>query len=159
MKKIIIILSTILLIVDFIIKYMVTNFMMLHQSIKIIPNFLDITYIKNLGGAFNILEGNKWFFIIIAVVSLVFIVKYIFMDRNITKIDAISYSLIFSGIVGNLFDRIIYGGVIDYIHFNIFGNDMPIFNFSDMCIVFGVIMVMYILIFKGDINENIYSRK
>ena len=159
MKKIIIILSTILLIIDFIIKYMVTNFMMLHQSIKIIPNFLDITYIKNLGGAFNILEGNKLFFILISIVSLIFIVKYIFMDRNITKLDAISYSLIFSGIVGNLMDRIIHGGVIDYIHFTIFGNDMPIFNFSDMCIVIGVVLVMYVLIFKGDINENNYSRK
>lgn len=159
MKKIIFIISPILLIIDYIIKYLITNFMNMYQSIKIIPKFLDITYIKNYGGAFNILEGNKWFFIVIAVLSLIFIVKYIFMDRNISKLDAISYSLIFSGIIGNLFDRIIYGGVIDYIHFTIFGNDMPIFNFSDMCIVIGVIMVMYVLLFKGDFNENIYSRK
>ena len=54
--------------------------------------------------------------------------------------------MILSGSSGNLIDRIIYGYVIDYLDFNILGYNYPIFNFADMCIVIGIILI---LIFGG----------
>ena len=51
--------------------------------------------------------------------------------------------MIFSGIYGNLIDRIFYGRVIDYLSFNIFNYSFPIFNFADICIVIGVVLLLF----------------
>lgn len=159
MKRNILFLSSGLLLVDQLIKMLVMNTMYLYQSIKVIPDFLYITYVENDGGAFSIFSGGRWFFIIMAVVTLVLLFKFVLEDTKISKFDTVCYSLVTSGIVGNLIDRLFYGKVIDYIDFHIFGYDAPVFNFADMCIVIGALMIIYILIVKGDSDENIYSRK
>ena len=159
MKRNILFLSSGLLLVDQLIKMLVMNTMYLYQSIKVIPDFLYITYVENDGGAFSILSGGRWFFIIMAVVTLVLLFKFVLEDTKISKFDTVCYSLVTSGIVGNLIDRLFYGKVIDYIDFHIFGYDTPVFNFADMCIVIGALMIIYILIVKGDSDENIHSRK
>lgn len=158
MKKLIFIISIILIFIDQLLKYIVSNSINLYDSIKIIPNFFDITYVKNSGAAFSILEGGRLFFIILAIISLIILIRFIFLDTKISRYDCISYSLVLSGITGNLIDRIVYGSVIDYIHFHLPFYDMPIFNFADMCIVVGIIMIIYILVVKGDKDENIYRR-
>lgn len=158
MKKLIFILSIIFIFIDQIIKYFIINSMNLYQSIKVIPNFFDITYVKNSGAAFSIFEGGRIFFIILAIIAIILLIRFIFLDTKISKIDCISYSLVLSGITGNLIDRIVCGSVIDYMHFYIPFYDFPIFNFADMCIVIGMFMIIYILIVKGDSDENIYRR-
>ena len=159
MKKKLIFLSTGLLLIDQILKVVVIKSMSLYESIKVIPNFMYITYIQNNGGAFGILAGSRLFFIIIGIITLVVLVKFILEDTKISSFDMTAYALVVSGIIGNLIDRIIYGKVIDYIDFRIFNYEAPVFNFADICIVFGAIMIIYILIVKGDSDENIYSRK
>ena len=159
MKKFILLLTFVLVAVGEIIKYVIASSMELYESIKIIPNFLSITYVKNTGAAFSILEGNKYLLIGISVITLAFLIRFILIDKKITKYDVVSYSLLLSGIIGNLIDRIAHNGVIDYIHFKLFSYEAPIFNFSDICIVFGVLMVMYVLVIRGDNYEDIHSRK
>jgi len=159
MKRNILFLSSGLLVVDQLIKMLVTNTMYLYQSIKVIPDFLYITYVENDGGAFSILSGGRWFFIIMAIITLILLFKFILEDTKISKFDTICYSLVTSGILGNLIDRLFHGKVIDYIDFQIFSYDAPVFNFADVCIVIGALMIIYILVVKGDSDENIYSRK
>ena len=159
MKRNILFLSSGLLVIDQLIKLFVMNTMYLYQNIKLIPNFLYITYVENDGGAFSILSGGRWFFIIMAIITLIILFKFILEDTKISKFDTICYSLVTGGIVGNLIDRLFYGKVIDYIDFQIFNYDAPVFNFADVCIVIGALMIVYILVVKGDSDENIYSRK
>ena len=159
MKKKIIFLTSFLVFIDQLIKYFVSHNMSLFDKINVIPNFFDINYIRNDGGAFSILSGGRYFFIIITVIALIFFIRVISMDKKISKFDVITYSFVLSGTIGNLIDRIIYGNVIDYIHFTIFNKSMAVFNFADMCIVIGMIFFIYILIIKGDYDENNYSRK
>jgi len=159
MKKNTLYLSMGLLLVDQIIKKIILNTMYLYQSIKLIPNFLYITYVENDGAAFSIFSGGRWFFIIMGVITLILLFKFVFEDTKVSKFDTVCYSLVTSGIVGNLIDRIFHGKVIDYIDFHILGYDAPVFNFADICIVIGALMIIYILIVKGDSDENIYSRK
>lgn len=158
MKKLLILLSVLLIIIDQGIKYVVVSNLNVLDSISVIPNFLNITYVTNSGGAFSILSGNRYFFIILGIIAIIYLVRYIMSDSNITKVDLIAYSLVISGIIGNLIDRIIYGYVIDYIHFYISSYSFAIFNFADMCIVIGAIII-YILFIKGDSYENNNSRK
>lgn len=159
MKKKILFISSGLIIIDQLIKLLVLNTMYLYQSIKVIPNFLYLTYVENDGAAFSILQGGRWFFVITGVIALILFFKFIFDDTKISKFDILCYSLVTSGIVGNLIDRLFHGKVIDYIDFRLFGIDTPVFNFADICIVVGALMIIYILVVKGDSDENIYSRK
>ena len=145
MKKLLILLSVMLIIIDQGIKYIVVSNLNVLDSVNIIPNFLNITYVTNSGGAFSILSGSRYFFIILGIIAIIYLIKYIMSDSNITKVDLIAYSLVISGIIGNLIDRIIYGYVIDYIHFYISSYSFAIFNFADMCIVIGAIIIIVLI--------------
>lgn len=158
MKKFIILFTIILTAIDQIIKYFITTNMEIYKSVKVIPNFFYLTYVKNDGAAFSMFSGSRIFLIIVAVIVLIILIRSIIMDKRIKKIDILSYSLILAGIIGNLIDRIIIGKVIDYLDFYVIGYNAPIFNFSDICIVLGGIIILYNLIFKGDEYENINSR-
>lgn len=131
------------IIIDRVLKILVSSF--LSEPIHIIKDFFYITYVKNDGAAFSILEGQKILFILIALVALVLI--YLYVKKN--NIKNIGYALVFSGIIGNLIDRIVYGYVIDFIGFTLFGKSMPIFNFADILIVIGA----GIAILGSDKNE------
>lgn len=143
-------LSIIFFIVDQMIKFYLCSKLVLNQSIILIKNFLNITYVHNDGAAFSLFRGNRWLLIIIGILALIFFIIYIAKLDSINQIDLFSYSLLLGGILGNLFDRIIYGYVVDYISLNIFGYYFPIFNFADMCIVIGVILMIFSS-FKGDL--------
>ena len=158
MKKFILILSTLLMFIDQLIKYFVIHNLELYKSIKLIPNFFYITYVKNDGAAFSILRGNRWLLIAIGIIALMFMIKLIIMDKKITKLDVVSYSLVIGGILGNLVDRVLYGSVIDYLDFYLFGYNAPVFNFADSCIVIGAIIIICVLIKEGNNYESNNSR-
>lgn len=149
MKKSIWIL-VICLFIDQLIKNIIINFLSIGESINIINNFFSITYVRNTGAAFSILESNTILLIIISVLVLIFIFKYISKD-NLSNLEYVLYGVLSGGICGNLFDRVVYKSVIDYLDFNIFGYNFPIFNFADILIV--VSMFLIILIMKDDKNE------
>ena len=142
----IIISSIILLIIDIVIKLIISNKLIFNESICVINNFFYITYVKNTGVAWSILSGKINLIIIITLIIISVLIIYIFNKKNYSILEIISYSMILSGSIGNLIDRIIYGYVIDYLDFNILGYNYPIFNFADMCIVIGIILI---LIFGG----------
>jgi signal peptidase II len=133
--------------------------MELFKSIKVINNFFYITYVQNEGAAFGIFKNAKWFFILLAVLAVLSIIRYIVIEKKVYKDEIISYSLLIGGIIGNLIDRIVYGYVIDYADFYIFGYNFPVFNIADACMVIGFILILYNLIVKGDRHEVNNSRR
>jgi len=155
MKKIFII-SVIILLLDIVSKRLVVNFIDLNSSINIINNFFSLTYVKNTGVAFSLLEGYVWLVVIATVVILYMIVKYIKNNVN-NKYELIGYGFIIGGAVGNLCDRIIFGYVIDFLDFNILGYDFPIFNLADTFIVIGVILLM--IFGRNGEEDEVSSRK
>ncbi len=153
MKKFIII-GIICLVIDQLLKLLVLNNLILNISNEIIPSFFSLTYVQNEGAAFSILSGNRIFLILITLFALIFI--YLFLiKKDIDKgINSTIYGVLYGGIVGNLIDRVLRGYVIDYLDFNIFGYNFPIFNFADICIVISIILVIILSIFRGKDNEN-----
>lgn len=145
--------SIILIVIDIVIKLIISNNLILNQSISVINNFFYITYVKNTGVAWSILSGKINLIIVITLVIIMLLIIYIFNKKSYSVLEIISYSMLLSGSIGNLIDRIIYGYVIDYLDFNILGYDYPIFNFADICIVIGIILI---LIFGG--KDGISSR-
>lgn len=126
--------TCVVLLLDQFIKFMINKFMDLNTSIKVIPNFFKIYYVRNSGAAFSILENNTILIVIISIIFIVLLDYYIRKEKNFTKLSIISLGMIMGGIFGNLMDRIIYHSVIDYLSFGSF----PIFNLADIFICVGV---------------------
>ena len=117
------------------------------ESVKLINNFFYITYTHNSGAAWSILEDQRILLLIVTVVVLFLINKYM-NKEDLSKIEIFSYGMIIGGIIGNLFDRIFLGHVIDFLDFKLFGYNYPVFNLADTFIVIGIIMMIIISIKK-----------
>ncbi len=157
MKKRPYIIAFLFFIIDLISKLLISNLLELGKSIKIINNFFYITHVRNFGAAWSILEDQRILLLIISVIVLFLINK--FMNKEeLSKLENISYGMIIGGIIGNLFDRIIYSYVIDFIDFRIFGYNYPVFNLADTFIVIGII-IMVIITIRKEYHERNNSRK
>ena len=149
MKKIGII-SLIVIIIDRILKVLVTNNFALNVRNKIIDGFFYITNCHNEGAAFSLFSGNVLFLIFITLIVLFLIYRTI-NKENVNKIGVLAYGLLLGGILGNLYDRIFYGYVIDYLDFVIFKFNFAIFNLADAAIVIGAI---FLIVFEGSDNDG-----
>ena len=149
MKKIGII-SLIVIIIDRILKVLVTNNFVLNVRNKIIDGFFYITNCHNEGAAFSLFSGNVLFLIFITLIVLFLIYRTI-NKENVNKIGILAYGLLLGGILGNLYDRIFYGYVIDYLDFVIFKFNFAIFNLADAAIAIGAILL---IVFEGSDNDG-----
>lgn len=143
MKKIIGI-SFICVLIDQIIKLIISINMNVADSINVIKNFFRITYLQNTGAAFSIFSGNRIFLILITLVALLLIYFILIKGKDITKIENICYGLLIGGIIGNLIDRVRIGYVIDYLDFNFGSYHYPVFNFADILIVVSAVILLII---------------
>lgn len=134
-------------------KYLVSS-LLLDNSLIIIKNFLKFTYVENVGAAFGILKGNIAFLIMISLFLIYYIIKEIKNNKDNNIIYA--YSLVLSGALGNLIDRIFRGYVIDFISFTFFKRDMAVFNIADSYITIGVFLLIFFMIkefYNGRISD------
>ena len=115
-------------------------------NVTIIPNFLSLLYKENTGAAFSILENNRIIIIMISIVLILFLFNELFksykINKRVSKLEIVSYGILFGGILGNLFDRVYRGYVIDYVSVKILNYYFPIFNFADVLIIVGVILLL-----------------
>lgn len=129
--------------IDQVLKILVENFLSLHQNIIICKGFFSLSYVRNYGAAFSLLDGNRFLFILIAFLALIVFYFTFFRNKDLHKWESVIYSLFISGILGNLIDRIFRGYVVDYLSFSFGSYFFPVFNFADICIVvatFGMII-------------------
>ena len=149
MKKIIILL--ILVSIDLISKYVVFNYIDLYQFIKI-TYFFDITHIHNFGVSFGLFSGTIPTIILIVIALLVTIfVIYLYLNSN-NIIERWGLFIIICGAIANLIDRSFNGYVIDFLYFHINEFYWPAFNFADIYISIGIIMLVLNIVKK--INKN-----
>lgn len=149
MKKIVLF-STIVFILDQVVKLFVGFSLKLNTSISVFNNFLYISNVHNYGAAFSILYGNRILLVFVSIITLVLIYYFLLKNRKFDWFNITLYSLLIGGILGNLFDRIIYGYVVDYLDFYIFGYNFPIFNFADICIVISVFLIIIDTLWGGN---------
>jgi len=115
---------------------------------EIFPNFLQLSYAQNKGGAFSLLANHGWILTAVSVAAVVAILIWSFNIPRHEKLTRISLGLIFGGAVGNLFDRFRLGYVIDFIDAHWYNTyHWPTFNFADtfICIGIGLFVIATIL--------------
>ena len=142
MKKKIFVIAFVCLIIDQLSKILVINTLDFEVQNSIIPSFFSLTYIKNYGAAWGIFSNGT---IVLAVLSLLFLffaVKYVFELKSANTLSIISYGMLLGGVTGNLIDRLFRGCVIDFLSFNIFSYNFPIFNVADCFIVISIIFII-----------------
>lgn len=102
-----------------------------------------LTYLKNSGAAFSLLENAREFLIIVSIVATTFLFSYVYNNKGIHYVSASFIALLSAGIMANCHERIVLGYVRDYIHLNFI--NFPIFNIADVFITIGVIALIGIL--------------
>jgi len=111
--------------------------LMINKDFILIPNILKFSYVENINGAFGV--GSKYIVLIFSIIIIVGIIIYLLKENK--KINNYNpYILIIFGSIGNLIDRIFRGYVIDFIDINIL--KFPTFNFSDISIVIGILLLI-----------------
>lgn len=141
-----------LVVIDQLTKFYIDSNFVLYQSLEVISGYFNITYIRNSGVAFGILSSFKGIVsqIIFIFISLIAISAIIIIYRGTDDkmiFSRISLSLILSGAIGNMIDRIFRGGeVIDFFDFHWKSYHWPAFNIADSCITIGVILLMITMI-------------
>ncbi|MBQ3437692.1 MAG: signal peptidase II [Fusobacterium sp.] len=138
----------IMLVIDQYTKYIVDTNFILGESSSIIDGFFNLTYVQNRGMAFGLFQGKIDIVSILALIAITIIMGYFIKNFKKTSIlERIAYTMIFSGAVGNLIDRFLRGFVIDMLDFR--GIWSFIFNFADVWINIGVILIVLEYIFFG----------
>ena len=124
---------------DYIIKTKIKTIMQLGDSIDVIKNFFSITYVQNTGAAFGMFKNQKILFLIVGIVAILILV-YSFSKTD-NKIAKIAISMVISGDIGNIIDRLLYGFVVDMFDFHAIWS--YVFNFADICVVLGVALLSF----------------
>jgi len=110
-----------------------------------ITGFLNLCHVRNTGAAFSLFsEGSGWqlfFFVGLAVVISVAILVWLCRESRYSLLT-IGLSLVLSGALGNVFDRITLGAVVDFLDFHAFGYHWPAFNVADIAICLGAFLVI-----------------
>lgn len=132
------------------------------DSMEVIPNFINFVYVKNTGAAWGVLAGRPIFLIVVSLIIMaIYLAFYILRAKKFNgKIHAclaVSVGLIAGGCFGNLIDRIALGYVRDFINFQFF--DFPVFNFADVALTFGIIVMVIYFFFIYTKEEKALNEK
>ena len=133
-------LSVTIVLLDLASKYWVSSALTYNSPVELLPIF-DLRLLHNTGAAFSFLaaeEGwQRWLFVSIAIVVSLFIVRWLKQTDSSDCLLASGYALILGGALGNLFDRIVHGHVVDFISVHYQGWYFPAFNVADIAITLG----------------------
>jgi len=145
--------SLVVIILDQLFKFCVRKSMHLLESISVLPSFFSLTYVENKGAAWGIFHDATILLVIISFGAFFYLLKFIQEEEKWNLLKVGSFAFLLGGIVGNLIDRLFYHSVTDYLDFSIFGYDFPVFNFADIAIVVGAI-IMVVEILRRQRNED-----
>ncbi|MDI6731987.1 MAG: signal peptidase II [Candidatus Margulisbacteria bacterium] len=130
-------LAAVIFVLDQILKNLVNKYMVIGQSLPIIDNIVKLTYVRNTGAAFSLFLGYSSYLIVIGILAMLVIIYFHLTVPRKHYYSQVALAFILGGSLGNLFDRISRGFVIDYIDFGFW----PVFNLADIMINIGVVMI------------------
>lgn len=138
-------LAVLTIILDFATKQMAEHFLQYAQPVYVLPVF-DLTLLYNRGAAFSFLADEsgwqRWFFTFIAISVSAVLCVWLMKLKETERWLAAALSLVIGGAIGNLYDRLAYGHVVDFIHLHWGNSYFPAFNIADSAISIGAAMLL-----------------
>lgn len=147
MRKYHILIATLVVSVDRITKWAIAQKITLHDSVDVVPGVFRLTHVQNQGAAFGLFSDSpsEWkvaMLIMFSIAALAVVSALLWKNGNAMNTTAISLSLVFGGAVGNLWDRVASGRVIDFLDFYLGSHHWPAFNVADGAIVVGALLLL-----------------
>ena len=107
----------------------------------------NLIIVHNHGAAWGIFSGNQVGLVILSLVFLAIFIWFYVKDKKKSWLLTVTFAFLCAGCLGNLYDRLVFGYVRDFIQFA-FWQSFPVFNFADVFLTFGVVMfIIYLLIY------------
>jgi len=141
-------------------KWAVAKQISLHDGIQIIPGFFRITHVENRGAAFGLFADSpaQWkiaMLVLFSIVALVVVTALLWRNSHAMTTTGIGLALILGGAVGNLWDRLLNGRVVDFLLFYVGQYQWPAFNVADSAIVCGAgLLVIEILFAEAPAHQK-----
>ncbi len=134
-------------------KHLVATRIAMYSHIQIIPGFFRLTHTENTGAAFSLFADSPahWktaMLIGFSTVAMVIVSILLWKQARALTITGIALSLILGGAVGNLWDRVARGRVVDFLLFYVKQYQWPVFNLADSCIVIGASLLVLEILFS-----------
>ncbi len=135
--------SLIVVVIDQLTKNYVLAAFEYGESMDVIKNYFNITYVRNYGAAFGMLSKitpqiRDWFFLLMPPFAMTVILIMLKVAPSNEKIRKTALCCVFAGALGNYIDRLRFGYVVDFLDFHWYEHAWPAFNVADMAIVCGV---------------------
>ena len=129
-------------------KYQAVTHLKGQPSVPLITGVLELAYVENFGAAFGILQNARLLFTVISSLAVIVLLYILYKMPYQKKYVPLFFmlSLILSGAVGNLIDRIRTGYVVDFIYFSLI--DFPVFNIADICVTCGAFTLVLLAVFR-----------
>jgi len=142
------ILIAISILLDQLSKILIRNNVDQYSEVKLIGEYFILTNVENSGAFLGM--GSDFspfiktiFLLILPVIVLICIIVYVYRDKQIDKISLIGFCLIIGGGIANIYDRILYGSVTDFLFIDLGGIfKTGIFNIADLSVTTGMILIL-----------------
>ena len=140
-KKREVIIVLLVLALDQLSKLILNANLALNESIPLVKGVFSLTLVHNRGAAFGIFKNQVYIFIFISVIAIALVYSMLKNNKS-DKLYSLSLNLILAGALGNLFDRVFLGYVIDFLDFHIW----PVFNIADSAITCGTLILGWVVL-------------
>jgi signal peptidase II len=146
MRKYLLLTSLLVVILDYLSKWLVQRDIPLYGETDLVPGFLRLTHLENPGAAFSLFADSPgpWagrLLLLFSLVALVVIAVLLWRNSSELNLTSFSLALFLGGTVGNLLDRLLRGSVTDFIDFYVGAHHWPPFNVADSAIVVGALIL------------------
>lgn len=140
-------------------KWLVAQNITLHDSLPVFPGFFRLTHVENRGAAFGLFSDSpsEWkvaVLILFSLVALVVVSALLWKNSHALNVTGFGLALIMGGALGNLWDRLLDGHVVDFLDFSLGGYHWPAFNVADSAIVIGALLLVTEILFSKPAEEK-----
>lgn len=142
---------TLVIFIDQLTKYWIRTHLKVGSSIEIWKGVLNLSHIENSGAAFSSFQGYGRFFVPVAFLIVLIMLKYRSEVKNRRLLVDLGTGLLIGGGIGNAIDRILFNQVTDFISFH---TNHGILNFADYFIHYGMIILLIDLLFNHLLNRK-----
>jgi signal peptidase II len=162
MRKYFLVIAIVILFLDRLAKRAVASNIPLHDSVVVVPGFFRLTHVQNTGAAFGLFADSavQWkigALVTFSILALIVVSALLWKNSHALSTTTVGLSLILGGAMGNLWDRMMSGRVVDFLDFYVGSYHWPAFNVADSAIVIGAALLISEIFFAKSANETVKS--
>lgn len=159
MRKYYFLIAAVIVVLDRATKWIVAHRIILHDSIPVIPGFFSITHVQNRGAAFGIFDDSpsQWkigLLVLFSALALAVVTFLLWKNSHKMSVTGTGLALVMGGAIGNLWDRLVAGQVVDFLLFYVGSYRWPAFNVADSAIVCGAILLVSEILFAHNPKQE-----